>query len=118
VRHEGRWAFGPWTEWRRAHEGLEVEIPQPGEIVVAAADTPDALSVTTGDGWDLGRLLTRLGAPPRLQAGAPLLLAGLPEGRYDLSLGSGTRGAFAGTSTRTVVVTAGRREEVEMAGLR
>ena len=116
VRHEGRWAFGEWTEWRRARDGIEVEIPPPGEILIAGEPTQEALSVLRADGWDLGRLLTRLGSPPRISPGVPLLLAGLPAGRYVLSLANDPSGSLAPGSARTIVVSAGHREEVEVGG--
>jgi len=114
VRHEGRWAFGEWTEWRRARQGIEVEIQRPGEILVAGDGGRERLSVLTGDGWDVGRLLTRLGAPPVLAPGSPLRLSGLPEGRYVLSLQGQASPGLTSADARTIVVTSGHREEVEM----
>lgn len=110
VHHEGRWHFGGWLDWQAARQGVEVELAPTGSLVVRSEEAAGPLRLTTGDGWDVGRLLGRLGTPPRVSPESPVSIGGLPEGSYLLEMDNPGSGLVGAGGVR-VSVEAGRREE-------
>ncbi|MEM6797604.1 MAG: hypothetical protein AAF725_26790, partial [Acidobacteriota bacterium] len=52
-------------------------------------DTTRGLTLLSAEGWDVARLLRRLGRLPRLEPGAPWIVSGLPAGAYEIRAGAG-----------------------------
>ena len=100
----GRWALGAWTGWERAAEGLTLAVAPSGSLAIESsrAGVPRVLSE---QGWDVSWLLTRVGARPEVAPGLPLVLDGLPAGRYTIALDG---------VERRVAVPAGGRVAVEL----
>ncbi len=84
----GVWGFGSWVAWSEAEDGLVVALSGSGTLSVRTDRLEGPPTVSQAGGWDVGWLLRRLGAPPQLSSERPLVIGGLPEGRYDVALGS------------------------------
>lgn len=113
VYHEGNWALGPWINWAESRKGIEIELAAGGELVVYSEGGAGRVDLATGDGWDLDRLLGRLGVLPRVSPERPLVLSGLPEGRYTASFQrGGPSGGVGVAATSSISVREGRRESL------
>lgn len=78
----GRLAFGPWSGTEEAlAEGLDLQVERSGTLEVHAERDTD-LSLTSPAGWDVAALYRHLGARLNVSPVEPLVLSGLPEGRY------------------------------------
>ncbi len=84
----GVWGFGPWVSWEEAKSGLLVALSGSGTLSVRTDRLEGLPAVSQVGGWDVGWLLRLLGAPPHLSSERPLVIGGLPEGRYEVALGS------------------------------
>lgn len=84
----GVWGFGPWVSWAEATDGLVVALSGGGTLAVRTDRLEGALTLSQVGGWDVGWLLRLLGAPLQLSSERPLVIGGLPEGRYEVALGS------------------------------
>lgn len=100
------WAFGEWMAGEQAVEaGLALALPGGGTLVVSCRETCGPTSLVTSSGWDLSRLLLRLGTLPTPASDAPLRLTGLPAGLYSVT---------AGTRSQTVAVRQGESVEARL----
>lgn len=82
----GRWGLGSWTALEDAREGLPVRLSGAFSLRVESERTASP-RVVSEKGWDLSWLLRLLGSPPVLSPEQPLLITGLPAGRYTVSEG-------------------------------
>ncbi|HEV7670494.1 MAG TPA: carboxypeptidase-like regulatory domain-containing protein [Thermoanaerobaculia bacterium] len=84
----GVWGFGPWVSWAEVADGLVVALSGSGTLSVRTDRLEGLPAVSQVGGWDIGWLLRLLGAPLQLSSERPLVIGGLPEGRYEVALGS------------------------------
>jgi hypothetical protein len=86
----GRWVLGPWIEFEEEEEPvvLELAFGETGSLLLESERLEGLVELRSANGWDLTTLQLRLGRAPRLRIGEPLHLSGLPEGTYELRLGS------------------------------
>lgn len=110
--HQGAWALGDWVGWEGAREGLQLQLVAGGGLWVRSDETSGLLDVTTSDGWNLGRLMARLGTAARVSPEQPLVL-NLPEGRYAVTFRSPVSQA-PGAAAPSVLVREGRVEELTL----
>ena len=81
----GAWSFGNWLAPDQAENGVSLLLKEPGSLEIASAKA-GVVQIATQNGWDLARLLLRLGFRLEVGPDRPLQLSGIPEGRYTLSL--------------------------------
>jgi len=105
----GIWAFGEWLETSEAVEGggLVVRLGEPGAFQLASPEYSGAVPVVTEGGWDLSRLMLRIGRRLRVSPSAPLTVTGLPPGPYRV-------GPSIGRQVR-IAVREGETAEAELA---
>ncbi len=84
---DGRWALGSWLSLETASDGVTLTLKDTGAIRIASREQQGAATIFSADGWDVSWLLTRIGARPWLSPDLPLVIRGIPEGRYTLALG-------------------------------
>ncbi len=84
----GVWGFGTWATWPEAATGLAVALSGGGALSIRSDRLSGLPVVAQGKGWDVSWLLRQLGEPLQISSEKPLAIGGLPEGRYDVSLGS------------------------------
>ncbi|HVT15650.1 MAG TPA: carboxypeptidase-like regulatory domain-containing protein [Thermoanaerobaculia bacterium] len=81
------WALGGWTSLDVARAGITLAGSAVGSLVLLS-ERPGEVRIVSQDGWDLGWLLRQLGAPPLVEAKAPLPIGGLPAGTYRIARGA------------------------------
>lgn len=102
--NDGRWAFGTWAAVDRVRdEGLALEVPETGTLELSAEDARGVAEIVSPEGWNLSWLLTRIGDRPIVDPRWPLLVRGLPEGRYQVGLGDFITAAAVRVGTRAEI---------------
>ncbi len=87
-----RWALGGWLAWREAMaEAPILALGDTGSLTMVTEERSGVPQIVDASGWDVTMLLSRLGVRPRLSAGLPLVIEGLPVGSYGISLGDQLR---------------------------
>jgi len=90
-----RFSFGEWTETETAlNEGLVATLGEAGGLEVKASRARGEVQLISAGGWEVTALLRLLGSPPRVAPEAPLLVSGLPPGRYEILVDGTNRVAF------------------------
>lgn len=105
ARVEGTWVLAPWSSWEVAQRGVVLAAGRTGTLSVTAKESRGRIDLTSADGWNVGWLSARLGAPLLVNPARPLKVSGLPPGRYTVT---------AGTATASASVQADRTKEVEL----
>jgi hypothetical protein len=98
----GLWSFTPWTPWDHTRDGLVSTLERDtGGLLIRSEQLRGTVTIESAQGWDVSRLLTRLGSRPDVAPERPLQLEGLPEGGYTVSLaGRQTRAEVARSRVR------------------
>ena len=90
----GRWVLGPWVPADvAATEGYRLSIGDVGELRVSSASATGDLEVVGPGGWALTVPLRQMGQDLRVSPDQETVLAGLPPGTYQLSVGTVIRSA-------------------------
>lgn len=101
--HGGTWIVDEWRSSERVRDGLTLAIGEAGSLVVVSEEHEGTVDIRAPNGWNLTMLLMRMGSVPVLRRDAPLHLAGLPPGEYDVSIGPVTRRAAIRRGETTTV---------------
>ncbi|MEM7586937.1 MAG: carboxypeptidase-like regulatory domain-containing protein [Acidobacteriota bacterium] len=84
---QGSWQLGPWVELSEAQQdGLALANRDTGSVRIASETTQSWAGLMSADGWDLSRLMTRLGMRPTVSPDRPLEIQHLPTGNYFLAV--------------------------------
>jgi|GEM_PF-631619 len=105
---DGVWALGDWISPDTAQQdgGAVLQLPEPGSLLVSSGQHRGTVPLRSEAGWSLDRLLLRLGQRPSAGPDTPLLVSGLPPGRYFVGSRDG--------AVHTATVRAGEVADVEM----
>ncbi|MGZ5443613.1 MAG: carboxypeptidase regulatory-like domain-containing protein [Thermoanaerobaculia bacterium] len=101
--HDGAWVFDEWHSSEFMRDGLILAVGETGSLAVLSEEHEGMLDIRAPNGWNLTMLLMRIGSVPVLRRDAPLQLAGLPPGDYDVSISSVTRRAAIRRGETTTV---------------
>jgi carboxypeptidase family protein len=81
----GRWARTPWRPVGTARsEGLAVALGPTGGMVVTIGAGAGVLDIEGSDGWLPSRLMRHAGLDTTVASDRPVLILGLPPGRYSV----------------------------------
>jgi len=83
----GDWFLGTWKAFGPEEENLELRLGPTGTLQVHGSLSSGRLAVSAPGGWDMSRLLARLGRAPVL-VDRGWTLTGLPRGRYRVEMGA------------------------------
>ncbi len=83
----GVWSLGAWTDWADLPDPVILLSGPAGSLRVESSALEGSPRILSSQGWDIGWLLTRLGARQSVGPDHPLEMQGLPEGQYTFSLG-------------------------------
>ena len=88
----GMWAFGDWISWTYATtDRITLKLATSGNIVVRTKSASGPVAITSMDGWRIDRLFQWLGTFLNVGTHSEVIVAGLPEGTYVLTLGNQSR---------------------------
>ncbi len=104
---QGSWLFGDWVSWERPHQRVTLVGERTGSLEVSSRDATEPVAILTPTGWRLDVLRQQIGGSTVVTPDVPLVLTGLPAGRYQVS---------TATETLTGVVREGELTRLEIVG--
>jgi len=100
---DGAWVLSAWRTWKEARRGISLAVGRVGSLLIVVEEKSGRVDLATLDGWNIGWLSTRIGAPLLVDPSRPLRVSGLPLGGYSVAVGGTTVSATVRASRETEV---------------